>query len=67
MYDGLAYMALEDQSQPSTLAYKYGLAFTKKELVEDDLSYFNHKFLQSRGIPVSKHRVEILKLALSVF
>lgn len=46
-----------------SLIYEYGLAFTQNELEEEDISYFNHEFLQSMGISIAKHRLEILKLA----
>lgn len=46
-----------------SLVYEYGLAFAHNELEEDDIPYFNHEFLQSMGISVAKHRLEILKLA----
>ncbi|KAL0441666.1 UNVERIFIED_CONTAM: hypothetical protein Sradi_0105500 [Sesamum radiatum] len=46
-----------------SLVYEYGLAFAQNELEEDDIPYFNHEFLQSMGISVAKHRLEILKLA----
>lgn len=48
--------------EPS-LVYEYGLAFAHNELEEDDIAYFNHEFLQSMGISIAKHRLEILKLA----
>ncbi|XVE98444.1 hypothetical protein REPUB_Repub03eG0107100 [Reevesia pubescens] len=48
--------------EPS-LIYEYGLAFSRNELQKEDLAYFNHEFLQSMGISVAKHRLEILKLA----
>ncbi|KAM7264684.1 hypothetical protein ACFE04_002367 [Oxalis oulophora] len=48
--------------EPS-LTYEYGLLFTRNELQEGDLAYFNHEFLQSMGISVAKHRLEILKLS----
>ncbi|GAV82072.1 SAM_2 domain-containing protein [Cephalotus follicularis] len=47
----------------SSLIYEYGLAFSRNELQAEDLAYFNHEFLQSMGISVAKHRLEILKLA----
>ncbi|XP_059644810.1 uncharacterized protein LOC132286479 [Cornus florida] len=47
----------------SSLVYEYGLAFSHNELEEDDIAYFNHEFLQSMGISIAKHRLEILKLA----
>lgn len=48
--------------EPS-LVYEYALAFSYNELEEDDIAYFNHEFLQSMGISIAKHRLEILKLA----
>ncbi|RVW30507.1 hypothetical protein CK203_098840 [Vitis vinifera] len=48
--------------EPS-LVYEYALAFSQNELEEEDISYFNHEFLQSMGISIAKHRLEILKLA----
>ncbi|XP_059644809.1 uncharacterized protein LOC132286478 [Cornus florida] len=48
--------------EPS-LVYEYGLSFSHNELEEDDIVYFNHEFLQSMGISIAKHRLEILKLA----
>ncbi|KAB2069437.1 hypothetical protein E1A91_A08G101800v1 [Gossypium mustelinum] len=57
-YSWLSKTALE----PS-LIYDYGLAFSRNELQKEDLAYFNHEFLQSMGISVAKHRLEILKLA----
>lgn len=43
--------------------YEYALAFSHNELEEEDIVYFNHEFLQSMGISIAKHRLEILKLA----
>ncbi|KAG6782048.1 hypothetical protein POTOM_011435 [Populus tomentosa] len=48
--------------EPS-LVYEYGLAFAHNELEEEDIAYFNHEFLQSMGVSIAKHRLEILKLA----
>ena len=48
--------------EPS-LVNEYGLAFAHNELEEEDIAYFNHEFLQSMGISIAKHRLEILKLA----
>lgn len=45
------------------LIYEYGLAFARNELQYEDIAYFNHEFLQSMGITVAKHRLEILKVA----
>ncbi|KAL8040726.1 hypothetical protein ABFX02_10G116900 [Erythranthe guttata] len=46
-----------------TIAYEYGQAFIRNELQFDDINHFNHEFLQSIGISIAKHRLEILKLA----
>lgn len=45
------------------LVYEYGLLFAQNELEEEDMAFFNHDFLQSMGVAVAKHRLEILKLA----
>lgn len=47
--------------EPS-LIYDYGLTFARNELQLEDACYFNHEFLQSMGISIAKHRLEILKL-----
>ncbi|KAG5113213.1 hypothetical protein JHK82_036482 [Glycine max] len=47
--------------EPS-LIYDYGLTFARNELQLEDARYFNHEFLQSMGISIAKHRLEILKL-----
>ncbi|XP_058067439.1 uncharacterized protein LOC131216861 [Magnolia sinica] len=47
--------------EPS-LVYEYGLAFAHNELEEEDITYFNHEFLQSIGVSIAKHRLEIIKL-----
>ncbi|CAK9134299.1 unnamed protein product [Ilex paraguariensis] len=57
------YSWLSKTSLDPSLIHKYGLTFTRNELQEEDLTYFNHEFLQSMGIHVAKHRLEILKLA----
>ncbi|KAI3754394.1 hypothetical protein L1987_54177 [Smallanthus sonchifolius] len=44
------------------LVYEYGRAFTHNELQRSDTIYFTHEFLQSMGVSVAKHRLEILKL-----
>ncbi|PSR89874.1 Protein transport protein [Actinidia chinensis var. chinensis] len=54
---------LSKTSLEPSLVYEYGLAFSHNELEEDDIAYFNHEFLQSMGISIAKHRLEILKLA----
>ena len=48
--------------EPS-LIYDYGITFARNELQLEDSSYFDHEFLQSMGISIAKHRLEILKLA----
>ncbi|KAJ0706076.1 putative sterile alpha motif domain-containing protein [Helianthus annuus] len=45
------------------LVYEYGRTFTHNELQRSDIHYFTHEFLQSMGVSVAKHRLEILKLA----
>lgn len=45
-----------------SIIYEYGLIFTRNELQEEDICHFNHEFLQSMGILVAKHRLEIIKL-----
>lgn len=47
----------------ASLIYEYGLSFSNNELEYEDIIYFNHEFLQSMGISIAKHRLEILKLA----
>ncbi|VVA95890.1 unnamed protein product [Arabis nemorensis] len=47
----------------ASLIYEYGLSFSQNELEYEDVVYFNHEFLQSIGISIAKHRLEILKLA----
>ncbi|CAN1121705.1 hypothetical protein LINPERPRIM_LOCUS2318 [Linum perenne] len=46
-----------------SLVYEYGVSLSNNELEEEDIPYFNHEFLQSMGISIAKHRLEILKLA----
>ncbi|XP_031104659.1 uncharacterized protein LOC116009680 [Ipomoea triloba] len=48
--------------EPS-LVYDYALTFAHNELNQEDIPFFNHEFLQSMGVSVAKHRLEILKLA----
>ncbi|KAK8491180.1 hypothetical protein GQ457_03G045600 [Hibiscus cannabinus] len=57
------YSWLSKTSLEPSLVYEYGFAFSRNELEKEDLAYFNHEFLQSMGISVAKHRLEILKLA----
>ncbi|KAL0380373.1 UNVERIFIED_CONTAM: hypothetical protein Sangu_0101600 [Sesamum angustifolium] len=45
-----------------SLVYDYALTFTYNELQEEDITYFSHDFLQSMGVSIAKHRLEILKL-----
>ncbi|CAH8353815.1 unnamed protein product [Eruca vesicaria subsp. sativa] len=45
------------------LIQEYALSFSKNELEHEDIAYFNHEFLQSIGVSIAKHRLEILKLA----
>ncbi|KAF3453048.1 hypothetical protein FNV43_RR03481 [Rhamnella rubrinervis] len=54
---------LSKTSLDTSLVYEYGVVFARNELQFKDISYFNHEFLQSMGISVAKHRLEILKLA----
>ncbi|KAK7304096.1 hypothetical protein RJT34_15140 [Clitoria ternatea] len=54
---------LSRTSLDPSLIYEYGLAFARNELQLEDAIYFNHEFLQSMGISIAKHRLEILKLA----
>ncbi|XP_057454134.1 uncharacterized protein LOC130745774 isoform X2 [Lotus japonicus] len=54
---------LSKTSLEPSLVYEYGLTFAHNELEEEDMIYFNHEFLQSMGISIAKHRLEILKLA----
>ncbi|KZV58426.1 hypothetical protein F511_26605 [Dorcoceras hygrometricum] len=54
---------LSKTSLDPSLVYEYGLAFAKNELEQEDIPYFNHEFLQSMGISIAKHRLEILKIA----
>ncbi|CAI9753616.1 unnamed protein product [Fraxinus pennsylvanica] len=44
--------------------HHYALSFVQNELQQDDIAYFSHDLLQSMGITVAKHRLEILKLAM---
>ncbi|XP_058780465.1 uncharacterized protein LOC131654069 [Vicia villosa] len=55
---------LSKTSLEPSLVYEYGLILANNELEEEDMFYFNHEFLQSMGISIAKHRLEILKLAM---
>lgn len=57
------YSWLSKTNLDPTLVYDYNLTFVRNELQHEDLACFNHEFLQSIGISVAKHRLEILKLA----
>ncbi|XP_009766328.1 uncharacterized protein [Nicotiana sylvestris] len=57
------YSWLSKTTLDQTLIYEYGLILRRNELHKEDLTYFNHEFLQSMGITIAKHRLEILKLA----
>ncbi|KAE8687116.1 Major facilitator superfamily protein isoform 1 [Hibiscus syriacus] len=57
------YSWLSKTALDPSLIYEYGLSFSRNELQREDLAYFNHEFLQSMGLSVAKHRLEILKLA----
>ncbi|CAA0824413.1 Sterile alpha motif (SAM) domain-containing protein [Striga hermonthica] len=46
-----------------SVTYEYALAFATNELDREDIPYLDHEFLQSMGISIAKHRLEILKLA----
>ncbi|KAI4379371.1 hypothetical protein MLD38_005681 [Melastoma candidum] len=54
---------LSGTSLEPVLVYEYGLVLERNELTAEDVAYFDHEFLQSMGIAVAKHRLEILKLA----
>ncbi|XP_057767909.1 uncharacterized protein LOC130988152 [Salvia miltiorrhiza] len=56
------YAWLSQTNLDASLIYEYGLALVRNEVGEEDLPYFNHDFLQSLGISVARHRLEILKL-----
>ncbi|CAL5199768.1 unnamed protein product [Lathyrus oleraceus] len=55
---------LSKTSLEPSLVYEYGLILAHNELEEEDMFYFNHEFLQSMGISIAKHRLEILKLSI---
>ncbi|XP_015067934.1 uncharacterized protein LOC107012573 [Solanum pennellii] len=54
---------LSKTSLDPSLLYDYAITFAHNQLDQDDIQYFNHEFLQSMGISIAKHRLEILKLA----
>ncbi|KAI4335632.1 hypothetical protein L6164_014264 [Bauhinia variegata] len=45
-----------------SLIYDYGVIFSRNQLQLEDATYFDHEFLQSMGVSIAKHRLEILKL-----
>ncbi|XP_073010928.1 uncharacterized protein [Typha latifolia] len=57
------YSWLSNSGLDPSLVYEYSLLFSRNELEECDVAHFNHEFLQSMGIAIAKHRIEILKLA----
>ncbi|KAF3338887.1 Sterile alpha motif domain-containing protein [Carex littledalei] len=57
------YTWLSKTDLDKSLVYDYSLLFSRNELEEEDISHFNHEFLQSMGISIAKHRLEILKLS----
>ena len=59
--DWFAWLSKTNLEPP--LIYNYGLTFARNELRLQDATHFNHEFLQSMGISVAKHRLEILQLA----
>ncbi|KAH7859494.1 hypothetical protein Vadar_001862 [Vaccinium darrowii] len=54
---------LSNTTLDPAFVYEYALVFARNELEEEDVPSFNHELLQSMGIFVAKHRLEILKLA----
>lgn len=57
------YTWLSKTNLDKSLVYDYSLLFSRNELEEEDVSHLNHEFLQSMGISIAKHRLEILKLS----
>ncbi|KAL3835511.1 hypothetical protein ACJIZ3_010247 [Penstemon smallii] len=57
------YTWLSKTTLDPSLVYDYALTFTNNDLELDDIPYFSHEFLQSMGISIAKHRLEILKVA----
>ncbi|KAM0943479.1 putative sterile alpha motif/pointed domain superfamily [Dioscorea sansibarensis] len=54
---------LSKSSLDASLVYEYGLLLSHNELEEEDITHFDHEFLQSMGITIAKHRLEIIKLS----
>lgn len=57
------YSWLSKSTLDALLVYDYSFLFAANELEEDDIKHFNHEFLQSMGVSIAKHRLEILKIA----
>lgn len=57
------YSWLSKSSLHHCFVYRYSLLFSNNHLAEDDIKHFNHDLLQSMGVSVAKHRLEMLKLA----
>ncbi|CAN8270678.1 unnamed protein product [Cochlearia groenlandica] len=57
------FLWLSKTNLEASFIYKYSLSFTNNELEHEDISYFDHEFLQSIGISIAKHRLHILNLA----
>lgn len=57
------YLWLSKSGLDPLLTYKYGRMFTNQQLQEEDISSFDHEFLQNLGISVAQHRLEILKIS----
>ncbi|BAS96447.1 Os06g0179100, partial [Oryza sativa Japonica Group] len=45
------------------VAFEYARLFARNELAADDLRHLDHGLLATMGVPIAKHRLEILKLA----
>ncbi|KAJ3677260.1 hypothetical protein LUZ60_002984 [Juncus effusus] len=57
------YTWLSKTNLDSSLIYEYSRTFSRNELEQEDISHFNHEFLQSMGVSIAKHRLEILKVS----
>ncbi|XP_074566380.1 uncharacterized protein LOC141822994 [Curcuma longa] len=56
------YSWLSKSTLDPLLVYDYSFLFAANELEEDDIKHFDHEFLQSMGVSIAKHRLEILKI-----
>uniref|UniRef100_A0A0E0L8J5 SAM domain-containing protein n=1 Tax=Oryza punctata TaxID=4537 RepID=A0A0E0L8J5_ORYPU len=45
------------------VAFEYAHLFARNELAAADVRHLDHDFLATMGVPIAKHRLEILKLA----